>query len=61
MDVRREFSVPERIGVLGLGVSLVAAGWPWVAATTDLGVPCPTRWLTGVPCPACGLTTAAVA
>ncbi|MEV4626376.1 DUF2752 domain-containing protein [Micromonospora sp. NPDC049523] len=59
--MRRELSVPERLGLFGLSVAPVAAVWPWLTDSTGLGTPCPLRWLTGVPCPGCGLTTAAVA
>ncbi|WP_329106149.1 DUF2752 domain-containing protein [Micromonospora sp. NBC_01699] len=59
--MRRELSVPERLGLFGLSVAPVAAVWPWLTGSTGLAAPCPLRWLTGMPCPGCGLTTAAVA
>lgn len=53
--------MPERLGLFGVAIAPVAAVWPWLTGTTGMAAPCPLRWLTGVPCPGCGLTTAAVA
>lgn len=57
----REFSVPERVGGFGALAAGGAVIWPALTSSTGLGLPCLMRTVTGIPCPACGLTTAAVA
>lgn len=59
--VRRRYSAPEQLALLGLGAGGVAVAYPYLMHVTGgNGLPCLLRTLTGVPCPLCGMTTAAV-
>jgi hypothetical protein len=55
----RPRTVPEQLGVIGLGAAAASFVYPTLSRQTGLGLPCPLRALTGVPCPMCGMTTAA--
>ena len=62
MIVRRMYSVPEHVTLFGAGAAAIGAVYPAIMAhTSDQGIPCPLRAITGVPCPFCGLTTGTVA
>jgi Protein of unknown function (DUF2752) len=56
---RRAHSVPEQLGLAGLGAAAASFVYPMASHATGLGLPCLLRALTGVPCPLCGMTTAA--
>ena len=57
--VWRPRTVPEQLGVIGLGAAAASFVYPTLSRQTGLGLTCPLRALTGVPCPMCGMTTAA--
>ena len=57
--LRRAWSLPEQLGLAGLGAAVASFVYPMASHATGLGLPCPLRTLTGVPCPLCGMTTAA--
>jgi len=55
----RPRTVPEQLGLAGLGATAASFVYPTINQQTGIGLPCPLRALTGVPCPMCGMTTAA--
>ena len=57
----RPSTMPERFGVAGVAAAGAALVYPTVHDLTGLSWPCPLRTVTGIPCPACGMTTAATA
>lgn len=57
--ISRGCSVPERLGMFGMGVAVVIPILPMIDRMTGVHPFCPLRALTSMPCPFCGLTTAA--
>jgi hypothetical protein len=57
----RPRSVPEQLGVAGLGAAGAVTAYRLALGGGGLWLPCPLRTLTGIPCPLCGMTTAATA
>jgi len=57
----RPGSVPEQLGLAGLGAAGAAAAYQAALGGEGLWLPCPLRTITGIPCPLCGMTTAATA
>jgi Protein of unknown function (DUF2752) len=59
LAMRRPRSVPEQLGLAGLGAAAASLVYPAASHATGINLPCPLRTFTGVPCPLCGMTTAA--
>jgi phosphatidylserine synthase len=55
----RPGSVPEQLGVAGLGAAGAAVAYQAALGGDGIWLSCPLRSFTGIPCPLCGMTTAA--